>query len=283
MNQPTKSDVKVAVVQMDPVLGRVERNRTKLLALFAEATSGDEGAQLVVFPECATTGYGFAEFAPAYAVAEPIPGPTTEAFTTACAATDAYAVVGLLERAGAATIYNSAALIGPEGVIGTYRKAHLPLLGVDRLTTPGDTGFRVWETPLGRVGIIICYDLRFPEAMRALALAEADIVALPTNWPDGSQNAPQFVTRTRALENRVFVLACNRCGEESGFWFFGHSQIANPLGEVLAEAEADEEICYAEIDPTAARQKRIVIRPDEFEMDTVGDRRPDLYGKLVEK
>ncbi len=283
MNQPTKSRVKVAVVQMDPVLGRVERNRTKLLALFAEATSEAEGAQLVVFPECATTGYGFAEFAPAYAVAEPIPGPTTEAFAVACAAADAYAVVGLLERVGAEAIYNSAALIGPKGVIGVYRKAHLPLLGVDRLTTPGDTGFRVWETPLGRVGIIICYDLRFPEAMRALALAEADIVALPTNWPDGSQNAPQFVTRTRALENRVFVLACNRCGEESGFWFFGHSQIANPLGEVLAEAGADEEICYAEIDPTAARQKRIVIRTDEFEMDTVGDRRPDLYGKLTEK
>ena len=92
-----------------------------------------------------------------------------------------------------------------------------------------------------------------------------------------------MVTRTRALENRIFLLACNRCGEESGFWFFGHSQISDPSGNVLAEAQADEEICYAEIEPAKAREKRIVLRPGEFELDTVGDRRPELYAKLVEK
>jgi predicted amidohydrolase len=129
--------------------------------------------------------------------------------------------------------------------------------------------------------MVICYDLRFPEAMRALALDGADIIALPTNWPDGSQNAPQFVTRTRALENRVFVLACNRCGEESDFWFFGHSQITDPGGNILAEAGDVEQICYAEIAPALAREKRIVLRPDKFELDTVGDRRPALYDRLV--
>ena len=196
-------------------------------------------------------------------------------------------MVGLLERGDdeGTDVYNSAALVGPEGVVGVYRKAHLPLLGVDRFTTPGDSGFCVWDVAIGRaivrVGIAICYDLRFPEAVRVLALAGADIVALPTNWPDGSQNAPQFVTRTRALENRVFLLACNRCGEESGFWFFGHSQITDPGGNVLAEAGDGEEICYAEIEPEQARQKRIVLRPGAFELDTVGDRRPDLYGALA--
>jgi predicted amidohydrolase len=191
--------------------------------------------------------------------------------------------VGLLERGDTPSIvYNSAVLVGPEGLIGCYRKAHLPLLGVDRFTTPGDTGFEVWETAIGRIGIAICYDLRFPEAIRALALSGADLVALPTNWPDGSQNAPQFVTRTRALENRLFLLACNRCGEESGFWFFGRSQIADPQGNVLAEAAAEESTCYAEIEPSDARQKRIVLRPGEFELDTVGDRRPDLYGPLTD-
>lgn len=273
--------VKVAVAQMDPQLGELARNRQRIATLLREAAG--HGAALVVFPECATSGYGFADLEAGHAAAEPIPGPTTALLSELCAELNVYAVVGLLERFGAEGVYNTAVLVGPEGLVGRYRKAHLPLLGVDRFTLPGDTGFLVWETAVGRVGIAICYDLRFPEAVRALALAGADIVALPTNWPDGSQNAPEFVTRTRALENRVFLLACNRCGEESGFWFFGHSQISDPGGRVLAEAGAEEAICYADVDPSAAREKRIVLRPGAFELDTVGDRRPDLYGPLVEK
>ncbi len=277
--------VKVAVAQMDPKLGQNAANLARILALFREAVG--QGARLVVFPECAVSGYGFATLEAGYAAAETIPGPATDALAAACCETGAYAVVGLLERCGEeaapgpADVYNSAVLVGPEGVSGVYRKAHLPLLGVDRFTTPGDSGFRVWDTAIGRMGMIICYDLRFPEAARVLALEGADIIALPTNWPDGSQNAPQLVTRTRALENRVFLLACNRCGDESGFWFFGHSQITDPGGNVLAEADDGEEICYAEIEPERARQKRIVLRPGTFELDTVGDRRPDLYGALA--
>jgi predicted amidohydrolase len=270
--------VKVAVAQMNPKLERNAENRARVLAMFHEAVS--EGGRLIVFPECAISGYGFSDLATARTFAEPIPGPTTEALASVCEETGAFGVVGVLERVGD-VVYNSAVLSGPEGLVGVYRKAHLPYLGVDRFVTPGDTGFLVWETPLGRVGLVICYDLRFPEAMRALALAGADIIALPTNWPDGSQNAPQFVTRTRALENRVFVLACNRCGEESDFWFFGHSQITDPGGNVLAEAGDAEQICYAEIEPILAREKRIVLRPGEFELDTVGDRRPALYSRLV--
>lgn len=279
--------VKVAVVQMDPKLGQVDHNLDRIRGLFEACLSQD--VQLAVFPECATTGYGFADLGAAREVAEPVPGPTTASLAAICKGHrrvdgGPYIVVGLLERTDDPdVVYNSAVLVGPEGLVGCYRKAHLPLLGVDRFTTPGDTGFQVWETGIGRVGIEICYDLRFPEGMRVLALSGADIVALPTNWPDGSQNAPEFVTRTRALENRVFLMACNRCGEESGFWFFGHSQITDPKGNVLAEAEGGEEICIAEIDPPAAREKRIVLRPGEFELDTVGDRRPELYGEISKK
>lgn len=278
--------VKVAVAQMDPQLGEYDTNLAKIRRICQDAVAS--GARLVVLPECATSGYGFGDLESARAVAEPVPGPTTEALAEICRTAaipsgGPYIVVGLLERGDTPSIvYNSAVLVGPEGLIGCYRKAHLPLLGVDRFTTPGDTGFEVWETAIGRIGIAICYDLRFPEAIRALALSGADLVALPTNWPDGSQNAPQFVTRTRALENRLFLLACNRCGEESGFWFFGRSQIADPQGNVLAEAAAEESTCYAEIEPSDARQKRIVLRPGEFELDTVGDRRPDLYGPLTD-
>ncbi len=276
--------VSVAVAQMDPKLGAYEHNFSRIVELFEAAI--DQNTALTVFPECTTTGYGFADLSAAYAVAEPVPGPTTMALTALCRRhrMDAgpYVVVGLLERVkNPDIVYNSAVLVGPEGLIGHYRKAHLPLLGVDRFTTPGDTGFQVWETAIGRIGIAICYDLRFPEALRTLALADADIVALPTNWPDGSQNAPQFVTRTRALENRVFLLACNRCGREGGFWFFGHSQISDPQGNILAEAGADAGLSYAHIDLSAAREKRIVIRPGEFELDTIGDRRPDLYHSII--
>lgn len=278
--------IKVAVAQMDPKLAQVEANRQTVKAMLDQALQ--DGVDFIVFPEAALTGYGFSAVADAYAVAETIPGETTAALTAVLAKHNTaekprYAVVGMLERGDTpATVYNSAVLLNAAGVVGVYRKAHLPFLGVDRLTTEGDSGFLVWDTPLGRIGIAVCYDLRFPETLRALALQGADIIALPTNWPDGSQNAPQFVTRTRALENRVFVMACNRCGEEGDFWFFGHSQITDPRGNVLVEARAIPGIFTADIEPAQARVKRIVLRPGEFELDTVGDRRPDLYGSLVE-
>ena len=277
--------ISVAVAQMDPALGKPTKNHIRIQEMFQEAV--DKGAQLVVFPECATTGYGFSDLESAYAVAETIPGPTTDMLSAFCrnrARSDdgPFIVLGLLEQGeNKQTLYNSAVLIGPDGLIGTYRKAHLPFLGVDRFTTPGDTGFQTWDTSIGRIGLLICYDLRFPEAMRTMALEGADIIALPTNWPDGSQNAPEFVTRTRAVENRVFVIACNRCGNESGFWFFGRSQISDPSGSVLVETGAQPEIGYAIFDPSSAREKRLVLRRGEFELDTIGDRRPDLYTKLV--
>ena len=277
--------ITAAVAQMDPKLGKKNDNITLIRDMFREMTN--RGTQLIVFPECATTGYGFSDLNSAYAISETIPGPTTDTLSTLCSDHSLpeggpFIVLGLLERGGnTQTVYNSAVLIGPDGLVGTYRKAHLPLLGVDRFTTPGDSGFQTWNTSVGRIGLLICYDLRFPEAMRALALGGADIIALPTNWPDGSQNAPELVTRTRALENRVFVMACNRCGEESGFWFFGRSQISDPTGKVLVEVGAQSAIGYAVFDPSIAREKRIVLRPGEFELDTIGDRRPDLYSELV--
>lgn len=269
--------ITVAVAQLDPRLGENAENQTVLTALLREAAG--RGAQLVVFPECAVSGYGFPDLASARRAAEPIPGPATGALAAVCAETGTYAVVGLLEQAGTG-VYNSAALIGPEGLVGVYRKVHLPYLGVDRFAIPGDRGFPVWETALGRIGIAICYDLRFPEALRVLALAGADLVALPTNWPETSELMPEYVTRTRALENRVYLLACNRVGEESGFRFFGRSQVVGTSGKVLVEADDQPGLWYAEVEPERARQKRIVIRAGAFEMDTIADRRPEWYQRL---
>src|SRR5207244_4015317 len=120
-------------------------------------------------------------------------------------------------------------------------------------------------------GILICYDVRFPEAARTLTLRGADVLIVPTNWPEGAESAPEFLTRARAWENRVYVVACNRVGVEKGTRFIGRSQIVAPDGRFLAQADGESEtILYGDIDPNQARQKRVVIQPGVFELDPVG-------------
>ena len=252
--------MRVAVAQIEPRLMEKERNLAACLARLEEAAAA--GASLLVLPECAIPGYMFSSAAEALPYAEEIPGPSTEAFEDACGRLDAHVVCGLLEREGE-HLYNSAVLVGPDGLVGSYRKTHLPFLGVDRFTVPGDV-LPVYDTPLGRIGLEICYDLRFPEATRTLALAGADIVAHPT------------------AENRIFLLTANRVGRERTGEFCGWSQIVDPFGVRLAEAGPTEEVLLvAEIDVERARDKDYVI-PGEYELYLFGDRRPELYRTLVE-
>jgi predicted amidohydrolase len=272
--------VTVAGIQFDPKIGLVRENRVRILSLIDEVTG--QGAKLVVFPECALSGYVFDDLDEARMASERVPGPSTDAIAAVCRELRVYAVVGLLEDAGEA-IYNSAVLCGPEGLIGVYRKTHLPFLGVDKLTALGPDPYRVFEAGMGRIGMLICYDLRFPEPARCLALEGAEIIALPTNWPQGADTAPDFIVPTRAVENRVFVVAVNRAGEERGAKFIGKSQIVDPSGRRLAMAQTtDETIVTATFDPTLAREKRLIITPGVFEMDMMGDRRPELYRRIVE-
>src|SRR5579864_5150531 len=161
-------------------------------------------ARLLVLPECAIPGYMFGSREEGLEYAEEIPGPSTEALERECARLDLYAVCGLLERDGD-SLRNAAVLVGPDGLIGTYRKTHLPFLGVDRFVTPGDA-LPVYETPLGRIGIEICYDLRFPEVTRTLALKGADMVAHPTNFPMAAKVQTELITVARAAENRIYLL-----------------------------------------------------------------------------
>jgi predicted amidohydrolase len=269
---------RVAAVQMDPKLGDRAANRGAMLAHLEAAAS--QGAHLVVFPECALSGYVYGSAAEASPAAETVPGETSEAFATACRRLNLYAIVGLLEREGE-TLYNSAFVVGPEGLIACYRKCHLPVLGIDRYVGKGDA-LPIIELPFARIGILICYDVRFPEAARSLALRGADALIVPTNWPEGAESSPEFLTRARAWENRVYVVACNRVGVEQGTRFIGRSQIVAPDGTFLAQADGASETCLiADVDPALARQKRVIIRPGEFELDPVGGRRPDLYGNLA--
>ncbi len=271
--------MRVAVAQIEPKLGEKERNLEACVARMEEAAA--QGAQLVVLPECAIPGYMWDSAAEALPFAEEIPGPSIELLERECRRLDIYVVCGLLEREGD-NLRNAAAFVGPSGHIGTYWKSHLPFLGVDRFAVPGDE-LPVYDTPLGRIGVEICYDLRFPEVTRTLALKGADLVAHPTNFPVAARIQTELITVARAAENRVYLLTANRVGKERNGEFCGWSQIVDPYGVRLAEADATEEILLvAEVDLEKARDKDYVI-PGEYELYLFGHRRPELYGALVEE
>jgi predicted amidohydrolase len=272
-----ESTITAAVVQMAPRFRDNAHNRSRILGSLEEAAS--MGADLVVYPECALCGYVFESLVEAQGAAEPIPGATSAALAQACADLGVWTVVGLLEAADSA-IYNSVLLMGPGGLVGVYRKTHLPVLGVDRFARPGDA-LDVVQTPVGVLGPLICYDLRFPEAPRVLALKGAEIIVHATNWPRASGDFPDFVTKAAARASGVFVISANRVGTERGTTFLGRSQIIPPSGRPLAEADDHSEtIIVSEIDLEQARSKRVVHIPGEFELDSFGDRRPELYGIL---
>lgn len=269
----------VAAVQMEPKLGDVPRNRAAMLGFVRE--TAEKGAGLVVFPECALTGYSFTSKQEAMEFAEPIPGPSTKLFADDCAWLKTHVVFGLLERDGD-RLFNACVLVGPGGVIGSYRKVHLPFLGVDRFADPGDRPFAVHEVKGVRVGMHICYDGSFPETARVLTLLGADLLVLPTNWPTHSECAAEHMIASRAMENTVYAMAVNRVGEEAGFRFIGRSSIFAPNGDKLAFASPDgEQILYADIDPERSRRKHLIRVPGLHEINRIADRRPSFYTEIV--
>jgi len=272
--------MKIAAVQMDVTIGEVDRNLSAIEDRFREAVS--QGAKLVVFPECAVTGYCFESLDEALPFAQPIPGSVTERLSAVSAELNAYAVFGMLERDGD-RVFNAAVLTGPGGVIGGYRKTHLPFLGVDQHVSDGDQPFAVYQAGDVNIGMNICYDSAFPEASRCLTLLGADLIALPTNWPPGAECVAAHVLNTRAMENAVYFAAANRVGEERGFRFIGLSRICGPDGSTLATSSDDSEtILYADIDPERSRNKRVVREVGRHAIDRLADRRPDLYNSLTE-
>ncbi len=272
--------VKIAGVQIDPKIMRNKDNLEKILNQTRVAASN--GANLIVFPECALSGYMYSGCQEAAPYAETIPGSATKTLADLCRDLKVYVVMGLLEKTGN-KCYNAAVLVGQDGLIGSYRKNHLPYLGVDRYVDPGDRPFQVYATEIGNIGLFICYDCTFPESARVMTLQGADILVLPTNWPHGRAKVPQFVIPTRAYENKVHVVAVDRVGTERGARFLGLSKIVNAWGDTLAEAgPEDEEIIYGEVVISEAREKHVVITPGEFEADFIHNRRPELYGKITE-
>jgi predicted amidohydrolase len=261
--------MKAGFLQFHPVFGDIKGNVARAIQLL----SGMK-ADLVVLPELFTTGYQFVSKDEVGELAEEIPsGFTTRGLAELSKEKNMYLVAGLAEREGG-SFYNSAVMTGPDGFIGVYRKTHL--FSEEKLWfSPGDTGFRVWQTPIGNIGIMVCFDWFFPESARTLALKGADLIAHPANLvlpycPDAMP--------TRCLENRVYAVTANRTGgEQRGdkerLEFIGTSEIVSPAGEVLYRAARDsEEFGSAEIDIAVARNKNLNPFNNLFE-----DRRKDLY------
>jgi 5-aminopentanamidase len=242
----------------------------------------NEGVELLVLPEAYLTGYCVECREDAQQIALRSPG-THEALVALQEAVDELdmlLVVGYAENRGGA-LYNAASLLEPGSPIRTYRKTHLPDLGYDKFVHAGEE-MGVFDTRLGRIGILICFDLRAPETARVLALQGAELIVLPTNWPVGAEVSAQHIAIARAAENRVFVATCDRVGEENGFRFIGLSKIIHPSGRVLAAAGADEETLVADVDLAEARQKRTVGIPGKYETEAFQSRRPEMYGAITE-
>jgi predicted amidohydrolase len=259
--------MKLGLFQFSPAFGEPRANVARIVE-----TIRDREAGLWVLPELATTGYLFADRAECASLAETVPGPATAALVAVARERSTRIVVGLAERDGE-RLYNSAAFLGPDGVVAVYRKVHL--FDRERLTfDPGPEPFRVHPLGAHRLGMMVCFDWIFPESARSLALLGADLLAHPANLV-----LPycQDAMVTRALENGVFCATANRVGTErragAELTFTGGSQVVDPRGRVLARAPASgDAVLVVDADLDAARDKSITARNDRL-----GDRRPECY------
>jgi predicted amidohydrolase len=273
--------VKIAAVQMEPKIMQTGHNLENIVLDTKKAAASN--ADLAIFPECSLTGYMFSSLEEALPYMETVPGPATEILSALSRELGIYIIAGLLEASGG-NYFNTAVLTGPEGLAGKYRKAHLPYLGIDRFLDPGDQPFEVYKTEIGNIGIHICYDCNFPECARVMTLLGADIIALPTNWPKGREIIPGHVVVCRAYENKVNLAAANRVGIERGTEFIGMSRIVNSCGDVIAAADGKgEQIIYGDISLSETREKDMILKAGEFEINFIRDRRPELYKGITEK
>jgi len=266
--------MRVGIYQSHPKFGNVEAN---IEQVFKDLPSG--AADLWVLPELFNTGYQFVSEDEVADLAEEIPGGRTcQAMISLAARLGAALVFGMAERAQN-ECYNAAAVVGPQGFMGVYRKIHL-FSEEKRFFRPGNTDFRVFDVGEARVGVMICFDWIFPESARVLSLLGADIICHPSNLV-----LPhcQKAMVTRSLENGIYTATANRVGTEARggkepLCFTGKSQILDPGGQVMAHlGEEEKEWAVAEMDVGKARNKKITPNNDRL-----GDRRPNLYARLCE-
>ncbi len=268
--------IRVACVQSDVAFGEPMANARAAVARLEWLR--DQQVDLAVFPEAFLTGYCVDSRDAARSIAIPRDHEALRLLRLACDRLGMHAVVGFADAEGA-SLYNAAAFFEPNEPTRLYRKTHLPFLGYDNYVRPGDS-LPVLDTRLGKIGILVCFDLRPPEPSRVLALKGAELIVLPTNWPEGADFAPDHMAACRAAENKVFFATCNRVGAEGGFRFIGKSGIYGLGGQTLARAGDGEEVIQADIDLNLARNKRNVTIPGKYETTVFESRRPELYREI---
>ncbi|MDR3516988.1 MAG: nitrilase-related carbon-nitrogen hydrolase [Azospirillaceae bacterium] len=262
---------KAATIQFEPTLYQKESNITGLLERVREAAVA--GARLIVTPEMGTTGYCWYDRQEVTPFVETIPGPTTDRFQAVAHEFDTYIVIGMPEvDAASGLYYNTAVLIGPDGVIGTHRKSH-PYISEPKWAASGDIAHAVFDTGIGRIAMLVCMDLHFFETARLEALAGADVICHISNWLQERAPAPYWINR--AFENACYVIESNRWGLERTVQFSGGSCIIEPDGTVAAAIDNGDGIAYATIDLERARRREVLGEP------IFAGRRPALYMDLM--
>jgi predicted amidohydrolase len=271
-----KQKFKVALAQIRCGRGEKTQNLEKIEKTVAKAKK--HSADLIIFPELSLTGYKVRD--EIYELAETIPGPSTTTVEKMAKKTGTHIVFGMPERSEKtqATIFNSAVLVGPKGFIGKYRKMYLPTHSVfeeKRYFRPGYQS-AVFDTELGRIGLIICYDLFFPEVVRLARLEGAQLIVCISASPAVRRAFFETLTTARAMENTAFLAYVNLVGIEDGLQFWGGSRLVGPQGKVLVKAKYDEEdLVIGEIDYSDMRSVETFV-------PTLRDLRPELFDKLKE-
>jgi len=269
-----KQEIKVALAQISCKRGDKVENRRKIENNTKKAKQ--QGADLVIFPELSLTGYTLRDRL--YELAETIPGHSTTVLEKLANKTGTYIIFGMpeLSEKTQATIYNTAVLIGPQGFIGKYRKMYLPTHSVfeeKRYFRPGYQA-AAFETDLGKIGLIICYDIFFPEVSRLTRLQGAQVIICISASPTTRRTFFETLTAARAIENTAFLVYVNLVGIEDGLQFWGGSRLVGPNGKVLAKAK------YGEEDLVIGEINYGDIRPIETFVPVLKDIRPEIFSKL---
>ena len=269
-----KEKFKIALAQITCKRADKKENLKKIENFVEKAKN--QSADLVVFPELSLTGYVVRD--QIYELAETIPGSSTQVIEKIAEKTQTYIVFGIpeLSEKTQATIYNTAVLVGPKGYIGKYRKMYLPTHSVfeeKRYFRPGYQA-AAFDTEIGKIGLIICYDIFFPEVSRLTRLKGAQLIVCISASPAVRKTFFEILTAARAIENTAFLAYVNLVGIENGLQFWGGSRLIAPNGKVLAKAKYDQEdlvICDVNYSD---------IKPIETFVPTLKDLRPELFDAL---
>lgn len=273
----------LAVAQMSSKLGDVPSNSRNAVRLVREAAR--KGAELIVFPECALTGYAFDSLEECVEAAILADGPEIAEFAELAQSLNITIVTAYLERdpTTPGKVYNSATVLIPDGSRGDYQKVHLPSMSADRFVTAGVQEPVVVDSPLGKIGLSICYDIRFPEWARSLALKGASIIASPVNFAIPAARVPALFPAARAHENAVYLLIANRGDNERKVEYLGESAIYSPMGDKLVTTGRGEDLIYAEVDLDLAGKGVVIFEAGVSEVHFLRDRRSELYGEVTRR